>query len=67
MNKLFAAALLAALAGCVAPQLHGVSIAQHGAAGPAVTGAMPGWPSPREPLDATPITPVESAGASGTE
>ncbi len=32
-------------------------------ASPALAGADVAWPKPQEPLDTTPITPVESAGA----
>jgi hypothetical protein len=67
MNKFFVACLLVALTGCVAPEFHGLVVAQSAAAAPVIASAMPGWPSPQEPLDTTPITPTESLGASSAE
>jgi len=67
MNKFLAAALLAALTGCVAPEHHGLAVAQRAAATPAAADTASAWPSPQEPVDATPITPVESMGASRAE
>ena len=63
MKIYLAAALLAVLSGCVAPEFHASSAVQ---ATPSVD-TVSAWVAPQEPLDATVITPVESAGASRGE
>lgn len=67
MTRIHAIALLAILASVLlfeAIEPHrAVAAARVTPAPPDFTGANVAWPEPREPLDTTPITPVESAGA----
>lgn len=60
-TRLLAATLLlclAALAACGQPRVATAPASQ-------VSAPVATMPAPQEPLDTTPITPVESAGASG--
>lgn len=61
---LAAFAAFAALAGCGAPP---VADAVAVAPAPAAASLQAWWAAPQEPLDTTAITPVESAGASGSD
>lgn len=59
------AAMLAALAGCSAPPV--ADAVAPAPAAPVAAGLQAQWAAPQEPLDTTAITPVESAGASGSD
>lgn len=67
MTKTQAATLAAILGSALlfdAIEPHGaVAAAQAPQASSPFAGAGVAWPEPQEPLDTTPITPVESAGA----
>lgn len=59
------AAILAGLLLVQAIQPHGAEAAAQAPQGvPPSAAADVAWPAPQEPFDMTPITPVESAGAS---
>jgi hypothetical protein len=67
MNKTQAATLVAILGSvllfeAIEPPAS-VAAAEAPAISPSFAGADVTWPEPQEPLDRTPITPVESAGA----
>jgi hypothetical protein len=68
MTRIQTATVLAMLGGLLlfeaAEPLGAVAAARAPtAASPVLAGAGGAWPDPQEPLDNTPITPVESAGA----
>lgn len=64
MTRILAATLLLVLAGCVAVEAVRPAAAAIGTAPPSFDIAMP---APQEPLDATPITAVETVGAAHNE
>ena len=63
MKIYLAAAVLAVLSGCVAPEFHAASAVPTST----IIETASAWAAPQEPLDATLITPVESAGAAHGE
>jgi hypothetical protein len=67
MTKTHAATLVAILGSVLlfeGIEPHGAVAAAHATqAAPPFASADVAWPEPQEPLDTTPITPVESAGA----
>lgn len=65
MTKILPLALLVILAGCVAPESLRLAASQAASESAAVEAQA--FPAPQEPLDNTPITAVETVGASRTE
>ena len=60
-------AVFVTLTGCVARDVQVAGVAPSAAVAPPAADTLPGWMPPQEPLGGTPITPVESVGASPTD